>query len=135
MTASEDDKRPLTRAVLVSVDPAQPYTDAQKPIWMARVASTEWQIVRSALSTESLFRGVTSFDAVVASQAKMQALTAIILSLILIVAYVWVRFGGIRYGIGAILSLVHDAVVKHWRRRCCRVWCTTIFLAARRIGS
>jgi SecD/SecF fusion protein len=111
VTASEDDKRPLTRAVLVSVDTAQPYTEAQKPIWMARVASTEWQIVRSALSTESLFRGVTSFDAVVASQAKMQALTAIILSLILIVAYVWVRFGGIRYGIGAILSLVHDAVV------------------------
>ena len=36
---------------------------------------------------------------------------AIVLSLILIVIYVWIRFGSIRYGVGAILSLVHDAVV------------------------
>ncbi len=109
--ASEDDKRPLTRAVLVAVDPNERYTESTKDHWAAIVAAPEWKIVQAALATESLFRGVTSFDAVVASQAKMQALTAIILSLILIVAYVWVRFGGIRYGIGAILSLVHDAVV------------------------
>jgi SecD/SecF fusion protein len=60
---------------------------------------------------EDLFEGVTSFDAVVAAQAKFQALLAIVISLILIVIYVWVRFGGIRYGIGAILALVHDATV------------------------
>jgi len=60
---------------------------------------------------EDLFEGVTSFDAVVAGQAKVQALLAIFISLALIVIYVWVRFGGIRYGLGAIFSLVHDAIV------------------------
>ncbi len=109
--ATEDDTRPLTKAVLVAVDPNERYTEATKDHWIAIVATPEWKIVQAALATESLFSGVTSFDAVVATQAKMQALTAIVLSLILIVAYVWVRFGGIRYGIGAILSLVHDAVV------------------------
>jgi SecD/SecF fusion protein len=111
VTASEEDKRPLTRAVLVAVDPSEQYTDATKDRWASVVAAPEWKIVQAALSKESLFRGVTSFDAVVAGQAKMQAVTAIVLSLLLIVVYVWVRFGGIRYGFGAILSLVHDAVV------------------------
>ena len=60
---------------------------------------------------ENLFEGVTSFDAVVATQAKLQALLAIVVSLVLIVIYVWVRFGGILYGLGAILSLAHDAIV------------------------
>jgi SecD/SecF fusion protein len=109
--ATEDDTRPLTRAVLVAVDPSEQYTDATKDHWASVVAAPEWKIVQAALSKESLFRGVTSFDAVVAGQAKMQAVTAIVLSLILIVGYVWVRFGGIRYGLGAIFSLVHDAIV------------------------
>jgi SecD/SecF fusion protein len=111
VAASEDDTRPLIRAVLVAVDPSEQYTDATKDHWAAVVAAPEWKIVQAALSKESRFRGVTSFDAVVAGQAKMQAVTAIVLSLILIVAYVWVRFGGIRYGLGAIFSLVHDAIV------------------------
>ena len=111
--ADEDDKRPLVKAVYVSVDEAIPYeenSDAEA-VWKDRVAATEWQVIHVALSTESLFKGVTSFDAVVASEAKMQALVAIVLSLGLIVAYVWIRFGGIRYGLGAIFSLVHDAIV------------------------
>ena len=109
--ATADDKRPLTRAVMVSLDSAHPYDENSETIWQTRVAASEWKVVPTSLTTESLFQGVTSFDAVVASQAKMQALIAIVLSLILIVIYVWVRFGGIWYGFGAILSLVHDAVV------------------------
>jgi SecD/SecF fusion protein len=79
--------------------------------WRTKIAGTEWKILAKALAMEDLFEGVTSFDAVVASQAKIQALLAIVISLVLIVVYVWVRFGGIRYGLGAILSLVHDAIV------------------------
>ncbi|HUO09862.1 MAG TPA: protein translocase subunit SecD [Phycisphaerae bacterium] len=111
--ADEDDKRPLVKAVYVSVDEAIPYQENSdtEAVWKDRVAATEWQVIRVALSSESLFKGVTSFDAVVAGEAKAQALVAIVLSLVLIVAYVWVRFGGIRYGLGAIFSLVHDAIV------------------------
>ncbi|HVX84540.1 MAG TPA: protein translocase subunit SecD [Phycisphaerae bacterium] len=110
VAATEDDKRPLTRAVMVSVDPSKLYNEQDDSLWQDNAAS-EWGIVRQAMERESLFAGVTTFDAVVAGQAKMQALLAIVLSLILIVIYVWIRFGGIRYGIGAIMSLVHDAVV------------------------
>ena len=108
--ALDNDDRPLTRAVMVAFEPSAPF-DANEALWQDKVASTEWHIVQQSLEHGSQFQGVTSFDAVVASQAKIQALIAIALSLLLIVVYVWVRFGGLRYGIGAILSLVHDAIV------------------------
>lgn len=108
--AMEGDTRPLTRAVMVSLDTAKRYDPDNESNWKDN-ATTEWQVVRTALETSQNFSGVTSFDAVVAGQAKMQALLAIVLSLILIVIYVWIRFGSFRYGVGAILSLIHDAVV------------------------
>jgi SecD/SecF fusion protein len=104
------DTRPLTRAVMVSVDTAIPYNESTEALWQDRVASTEWKILAKAMADESSFP-VTTFDPVVADQAKQQALVAIFLSLILIVIYVWVRFGGFVYGVGAILSLAHDAIV------------------------
>jgi SecD/SecF fusion protein len=112
--AAENDQRSLRRAVLLTVDPAHLYDDTSDNLvtqWRTNVADTEWKIIKGSLAMEDLFEGVTSFDAVVATQAKLQALLAIALSLILIVIYVWVRFGGIRYGLGAILSLGHDAIV------------------------
>jgi SecD/SecF fusion protein len=108
--AVEGDTRPLTRAVMVSLDTAKRYDPDNESNWKDN-ASSEWRVVQSALETSQNFSGVTSFDAVVAGQAKMQALLAIILSLVLIVIYVWIRFGSFRYGVGAILSLIHDAVV------------------------
>jgi protein-export membrane protein SecD/preprotein translocase SecF subunit len=112
--AVENDARPMTRAVLVTVDPSHPYDendDNRIAQWRTKVAGTEWKILRKALEMEDLFEGVTSFDAVVAAQAKIRALVAIMVSLFLIVVYVWIRFGGFRYGIGAIVSLVHDAIM------------------------
>ncbi len=114
VAAAEDDARPMVRAVLLTTDPAYPYddtSDAKLTTWRTKVAGSEWAIIQATLTDSNLFDGVTSFDAVVASQAKLQALLAIVLSLVLIVIYVWVRFGGFLYGMGAILSLVHDAIV------------------------
>jgi len=109
--AAEGEGRLVTKAVIISVDPNLLYGPDTVEAWKTKVASTEWDIVDSALTTASSLRGVSSFDPVVASAAKQQALIAIGLSLALIIVYVWVRFGGIRYGVGAILSLVHDAMV------------------------
>jgi len=112
--ASPDDVRPLSRAVLVTSDSAHPYDENNEAVattWRTRLVGPEWTLISVSLSTTQSFDGVTSFDAVVASEAKGQAVIAIVLSLILIVIYVWIRFGGIWYGVGAILSLVHDAIV------------------------
>ena len=105
------DQLPLTRAVVVSQDPNISYSQENEEAWRNDVAKSEWDVVRSAITVGGSLQGVSSFDPVVADTAKLQALISLVISLILIVIYVWIRFGGLRYGIGAILSLVHDALV------------------------
>ena len=110
--ADEKETNPLRTAVFVTSDPAAGYeADPLKQAAWEKMAEQEWGALTGALESRSPFKSVSSIDGVVAGQAKQQALVAIILSLILIVIYVWVRFGGIRYGFGAILSLAHDAIV------------------------
>jgi SecD/SecF fusion protein len=97
-------------AVLLVSDPNITY-DKAPARWQAELAGNEWTLVKTAMNKRGGFQGVTSFDPQVADAAKAQAIVAVGLSLILIVIYVWIRFGGIRYGLGAIFSLVHDAIV------------------------
>ena len=101
-------------AVLVAVDPELLYNAAvprRVAAWKLKVAAPEWRIVRTALRTSGGLAGVSSFAPQVASEARLNAITSVLISLILIVAYVWIRFGGIRYGFGVIFSLLHDAIV------------------------
>ncbi len=104
----------VTEAVVAAVDQNLLY-DANKlqtvSRWKVRVAAAEWRIVRTALQTSGGLAGVNSFAPQVASEARWNAITSVLISLLLIVAYVWIRFGGIRYGFGVIFSLCHDAIV------------------------
>lgn len=105
---------PVTQAVVVAADPHRaynPYNASELASWKQKVAGAEWHIIRTALTTSGGLAGITSFAPQVATEARLNALMAVAISLILIVAYVWIRFGGIRYGFGVVFSLVHDAIV------------------------
>jgi len=52
-----------------------------------------------------------NFDAAIAAGAAQSAIIAIIMSWIAIVLYVWVRFGSIRWGLAAVICLIHDVVI------------------------
>ncbi len=104
----------VTSAIVVAVDPNLLYdanSEAVIRAWTKKVAAPEWRIVRTALTTSGGLAGITSFAPQVAAEARLNAVASVLISLILIVIYVWLRFGGIRYGFGVIFSLVHDAVV------------------------
>ena len=67
--------------------------------------------VLSAAELETSLPRVRQFDPSVGAEAKTQALIAIVLSLFAIIVYVWVRFGNARYGVAAIVALVHDVTI------------------------
>jgi len=52
-----------------------------------------------------------NFDPAIAGGAAQSAIIAIIMSWIAIVLYVWVRFGSIRWGLAAVICLIHDVVI------------------------
>ncbi len=47
----------------------------------------------------------------VAGDMKWKALTSILLSMLAIIVYVWVRFQHLTYGLAAVIALVHDVLV------------------------
>ncbi|MDP6633818.1 MAG: protein translocase subunit SecD [Phycisphaerae bacterium] len=69
----------------------------------------------SILLTDSLERDeavvAINFDPAIASGAAQSAGFAIIMSWIAIILYVWVRFGSIRWGLAAVVCLIHDVVI------------------------
>jgi SecD/SecF fusion protein len=74
---------------------------------------TQNEIARltEALSMESSLSRVTQIDPSIGSEAKVRALLAIVLSLAAIVLYIGFRFGSVRYGMAAIIALVHDVCI------------------------
>ncbi len=73
------------------------------------------------LSTEPFFPAASSFGSQVAGLAQLQAMGALLASLVGIVLYVWFRFQHIWFGLAAVAALVHDVIVvlgfiaiSHW---------------------
>jgi SecD/SecF fusion protein len=53
---------------------------------------------------------VSNFDAQVAGETQREALIALVLSIAAIMAYIWVRFGNLKYGTATVVALLHDTL-------------------------
>jgi len=95
--------------VLVAVDPGLDYF-SNADAWRAEVAAREWDLVRASLANSSDQLSVQSFSPAIAENFRATAFAAVLLSLLLILIYIWVRFGSVRYSAAAIVALTHDVL-------------------------
>lgn len=96
--------------VFVVVDPAHPFQeDADQ--WLNEFAAKELSLVKATLDQEQSLRKVTTFKPQVATQASIQAGMAVMFSWLMIIGYMWVRFGRVRYGAAGVVALIHDVCV------------------------
>ena len=109
LTAMEADQE-VKSFVYVSVEPEAGFRELSEDEW-ERFIGNERSKVLAATRLETSLPRVTQIDPSVGAEAKTRALIAIVLSLFAIVAYIWVRFGNVRYGVAAILALVHDVCI------------------------
>lgn len=105
-----DANRPLDAFVYVSTEPEAGLRELSEDEWNRFVANERTRLLAATQMEASLPR-VTQIDPSIGSEQKTRALIAIFLSLSAIVAYVWVRFGDVRYGLAAIAALVHDVTI------------------------
>ena len=101
-----------TKAVVVMSDSRYVYDPANANAlnqWRASLAAPGWQIVKDAVNNPPQLKGVTSFNAQVASEAEWNTVMAMFFSILGIMAYIWFRFGNLRFGTGAVVACVHDA--------------------------
>jgi SecD/SecF fusion protein len=102
---------PLYKSVaIITNDPNIPYYDLPRQ-WKTDVADKELSLAQTALSSTQSLQRVTQFAAQVAGEATQKAVIAIVLSLLAIAAYLWVRFGSAQFGLAGILALYHDVSV------------------------
>jgi SecD/SecF fusion protein len=105
-----DDDDKVTKFVYTSVHPEAGYRDLTKDE-LVNYQENEKSKIINATSLASTLSRVTQIDPSIGKQAQTQALVAVIMSLIAIVAYIWIRFGTARYGFAAIAALVHDVCI------------------------
>jgi SecD/SecF fusion protein len=106
----DDPNRSLNSFVYVSADPEASFRELSEEE-RTRFVENERAKVLAATRLETSLPRVRQFDPSVGSEQKTRALIAIILSLFAIVTYIWIRFGNVRYGIAAIVALVHDVCI------------------------
>ena len=103
------DERAVSSAALVVQDPALTYT-ADQDVWRSQLAAVEAEVARGALSRTTTLSQVQKFSSSIAETFKGRAITAVVLSFLLITIYIWVRFGNLRYSMAAIVCLMHDVL-------------------------
>jgi len=105
----EGDATAVKSFVLLSVDEGLTYFD-NADAWESEIASREWDLIRAALTTSSDQLSVQNFSPAIAENFRATAFAAVLLSLLLILIYIWVRFGSVRYSAAAIAALTHDVL-------------------------
>lgn len=67
--------------------------------------------LKTRFETTPTWWSASTFGSKVANDMKVNAVIALVLSLICIVAYVWFRFERVIFGIAAVIALIHDVLV------------------------
>ncbi|MFM7051107.1 MAG: protein translocase subunit SecD [Planctomycetota bacterium] len=97
-------------AVLVS-DPDLSSLAVELDVWDRSLASTEWSLVQQALTQQASLDQVSSFSPVVAQNLAATAVVAVILSLIGMLGYIWVRFGSFRFSTAKVVGVAFNVCV------------------------
>ena len=102
----------LKRFALAVSDPNMLYVEGEdNSKWRSDVAEKELALAKAALGSSRSLQRVTQFAPQVAGEAVQGAVIAVILALIAIAVYLWVRFGSVDFGLAGIISLYHDVAV------------------------
>lgn len=101
-------------AAIVFVSNERFMYDTQEPevlaAWEREFAQPAWQLVREAVAHPDELQKVTSIGAQVAGEFQRDAVIALFLSVLAIMAYVWIRFGDLKFGGATVMALAHDTL-------------------------
>ncbi|HEY1684598.1 MAG TPA: protein translocase subunit SecD [Tepidisphaeraceae bacterium] len=107
---SPNGDQPTRFALVLGVNPDVPYQDDPDK-WRDQVATPLWGLVNESVNAQAQLQRVSNFDAQVAGEASIDALLALFLSIIIIMVYIWIRFGTMKYGTATVVAMIHDTLM------------------------
>ncbi len=110
-TAGSGGEQAFRSLAIVSVDPKALIEKVEATTWDRVVAQPEWALARAALGQKLSMDQVSSFSPEVAENLAASAIVAVILSLIGMLLYIWLRFASFRYSFATIVSLAFNVIV------------------------
>lgn len=79
--------------------------------WDRNLASKEWNLAQQALTQQASLDQVSSFSPIVAENLAASAVVAVVLSLIGMLAYIWVRFGSFRFSTATVVGVTFNVII------------------------
>jgi len=107
LNALASSSQPVKSFVYVSAEPEAGFRELSVEE-RTRFVENEKAKVLAATRLETSLPRVNQISPSVGGEARARALIAIVLSLAALLAYIWFRFGNLRYGLGAVVTLFHD---------------------------
>ena len=104
-------------------------TDTDFDQWDRNLAAREWQLVSTALAQRSTFQEVSSFSPAIARTLAANAVVAVVMSLLGMLMYIWIRFGSMRYSVATVVAVTHNVII------CLGALALTHYLAGTRLAS
>lgn len=108
-SSADPANQPVANAVVLVSDPKFPYEKSPAD-WTAHVADPIWRLISDGVNRPAQLQRISNFNPQVAGDAQRSALAATVLSILVIMIYIWVRFGNLKYGTATIVALVHDTL-------------------------
>jgi SecD/SecF fusion protein len=98
-------------AIVLSKDPSLSYEPGKDHHQVDEAfAGPLWKTIVEGVDRPAQLKEVRNFDAQVAGDAQTNALLALCLSIAVIMIYIWIRFGNLKYGTATAIALLHDTV-------------------------
>lgn len=98
------------------IDDGEGHRD-RSPTWVVRLALPEAEArevlgrIQERLAGTPYFPSSVVVGATVAGDTRVQAVNAMLASLLFITAYIWIRFQKVVYGFAAVVALIHDVMI------------------------
>ena len=99
------------RSAIVLTSAADYSYDRDPAKWTTNVAEPMWRLTKDAVQSGGTLQRVNNFDAQVAGDTQRTALFSLVLSALVIMVYVWFRFGNLKYGTATVLAMMHDVAL------------------------
>ena len=77
--------------------------------WSA-FADGESKLLKAAMDREESIE-VVNFDPAIAGETAQRAIMALVMGWLAIIVYLWLRFGQAKWGLAAVICLIHDVII------------------------
>ena len=113
---ADDESLSLSADAVVFEDVSR--DDSKGKLWRVEIKNTKEGDVKllmdglvNRFAEKTYFRSIADVGGQIAADAQVQAIAAILASLIGIVVYLWFRFQRVIFGFAAVVALVHDVAI------------------------